>query len=67
MSKVRPPCPAEFRQRMVERVYAGRTRAERSREFNVTAQSITNQVGQAAVDSGKRLPGKESLCPAERE
>lgn len=47
MSKVRPPYPAEFRQQMVELVRAGRTPAEFSREFNVTAQSITNWVGQA--------------------
>ena len=52
MSKVRPPYPAEFRQQMVELVRAGRTPAELSREFNVTAQSITNWVGQAAIDSG---------------
>lgn len=38
---------------MVELVRAGRTPAELSREFNVTAQSITNWVGQAAIDSGK--------------
>lgn len=38
-----------------------------SREFGVTAQSITNWVGQAAIDSGKPLPGKEGLTTAERE
>jgi len=65
--KVRPPYPAEFRQQMVERVRAGRTPAELSREFNVTAQSITNWVGQAAIDSGKPLPGKEGMSTAERE
>jgi transposase len=46
---------------------AGESRAhtgEFSREFNVTAQSITNWVGQAA---GKPLPGKEGLSTAERE
>lgn len=37
MSKVRPPYPAEFRQQTVESVRAGRTPAEFSREFNVTA------------------------------
>ena len=62
MSKVRPPYPAEFRQQIVELVRAGRTPAELSREFNVTAQSITNWVGQAAIDSGK-----EGLTTAERE
>jgi transposase len=67
MSKVRPPYPAEFRQQMVELVRAGRTPAELSREFNVTAQSITNWVGQASIDSGKPLPGKEGSSTAERE
>ena len=33
----------------------------------VTAQSITNWVGQAAIDEGKPLPGKEGLTTAERE
>lgn len=47
MSKVRPPYPAEFRQQMVELVRAGRSPAQLSREFGVTAQSITNWVGQA--------------------
>jgi len=64
MSKVRPPYPAQFRQQMVELVRAGRTPAELSRE---TAQSITNWVGQAAIDSGKPLPGKEGLTTVERE
>jgi transposase len=38
-----------------------------SREFGVTAQSITNWVGQAAIDEGKPLPGKEGVTTAERE
>ena len=67
MSKVRPPYPAEFRQQMVELVRAGRAPAQLSREFGVTAQSITNWVGQAAIDDGKPLPGKEGLTTAERE
>jgi transposase len=67
MSKVRPPYPAQFRQQMVELVHAGRTPAELSREFNVTAQSITNWVGQAAIDSGKPLPNREGLTTVERE
>jgi len=51
---------------MVELVRAGRSPTELSREFNVTAQSITNWVGQAAIDGGP-LPGKEGLTTAERE
>jgi len=45
MSKVRPLYPAEFLQQMVEFVRAGRSPTALSREFNVTAQSITNWVG----------------------
>lgn len=67
MSKVRPPYPAEFRQQMVELVRAGRSPAQLSREFGVTAQSITNWVDQAAIDDGKPLAGKEGLTTAERE
>ena len=67
MSKVRPPYPAEFRQQMVELVRAGRSPAQLSREFGVTAQSITNWVGQATIDDGKPLLGKEGLTTAERE
>lgn len=63
----RPSCPAEFRQQMVELVRAGRAPAELSREFNVTAKSITNWVGQATIDSGNPLPDKEGLTTAERE
>ena len=72
MSKVRPPYPAEFRQQMVELVRAGRAparggAAQRAASPGVTAQSITNWVGQAAIDEGKPLPGKEGLTTAERE
>jgi transposase len=67
VSKARPPYPAAFSQQMVELVRAGRSPTELSCEFNVTAQSITNWVCQAAIDSGKPLPGKEGLTTAERE
>ena len=67
MSKVRPPYTAEFREQMLELERAGSTPSALSSEFNVTAQSITNWVGQAAIDSGKPLPGKEGLSTAERE
>ena len=40
---------------------------ELSREFGVTAQSISAWVAQAAVDDGKPLPGKDVLSTAERE
>ena len=67
MPRSRPPYPAEFRRQMVELVQTGRTPGELSREFGVTAQSISAWVAQAAVDSGKPLPGKDVLSTAERE
>ena len=67
MSKSHPPYPAEFRQQMVELVRAGRKPEELSREFGCTGQSIRNWVAQAAIDSGKPLPGKAGLTSAERE
>ena len=66
MPKTRPPYPAEFRQQIVELARAGRTPAELAREFGCSAQSITNWVGQAAIDEGKPLPGKDGLSSAER-
>jgi len=50
---------------MVELVQTGRTPGELSREFGVTAQSISAWVAQVAVDSGKPLPGKDVLSTAE--
>jgi len=67
MPRSRPPYPAEFRQQIVELYRAGRTPTELSREFGCTAQTVMNWVGQAAIDEGKPLPGKEGLTTAERE
>ena len=67
MPKTHLPYPAEFRQQMMELVRAGRTPAELSREFHVTAQTIQSWVGQAARDMGHPLPSKEGLSTAERE
>ena len=67
MPKSKPPYPPEFRQQLVEMYRAGRSPAELAREFGCTAQTITNWVGQAAIDDGKPLPGKEGLTTAERE
>ncbi len=67
MGKTRAPYPAAFRQQLIELVEAGRSPAELSREFGVTAQTIANWVGQAAIDKGKPLPGKEGLTTVERE
>ena len=49
---------------MVELVRAGRTPEELSREFEPTAQSISNWVVQADRDGGRR---KDGLTSAERE
>ncbi|SRR6188768_1265886 len=67
MPKTHPPYPAEFRQQIIELVHAGRAPAELSREFQVTAQTIMNWVGQAARNGGQPSPGKEGLSAAERE
>ena len=67
MPRSRPPYPAEFRRQMVELVRTGRTPSELSREFGVTAQSISAWVAQDAADSGRPMPGKDMLSTAERE
>jgi len=61
MAKTRPPYPPEFRRRIVELVRAGRTPEELSREFEPTAQSIRNWVGQADLDEGRREDGLMSV------
>jgi transposase len=52
---------------MVELVQAGRKPTQLAREFNVTAQSISTWVAQAAADSGPPARGKDVLSSAERE
>ena len=47
MARTRPPYAPEFRRQIVELVRAGRTAEELSREFEPTAQTIHNWVGQA--------------------
>ena len=67
MPKPKPPYPAPFRQQMLELVQAGRTPARLAREFNVSAQSISTWVAQAAADRGKPARGKDVLSSAKRE
>src|SRR6187399_1477970 len=67
MPSTKPPYPAEFREQIVELVHAGRLPAELAREFGCSAQTIANWVGQAAIDRGKPLSGKDGLTSAERE
>jgi transposase len=52
MAKTRPPYTPEFRRQMVELVRVGRSPEELAREFEPTAQSIKNWVGQAERDAG---------------
>ena len=60
MPKSHKPYPPEFRRQMVELVRAGRTPEALSREFEPTAQSITNWVKQAERDEGRRADGLTS-------
>jgi len=53
----RPPYDAEFRQRLIDLVRSGRTPAELAREFEPSAQTISNWVKQAELDSGTRTDG----------
>jgi transposase len=64
MGRTRPPYPAEFREQVVALVRAGRTPEELAKEFEPSAQTIRNWVGQAAADRGER-PGE--LTTAERQ
>lgn len=64
MARGRRPYPPEFRQQMVELVWAGRTPHSLAQEFGATAQTIRNWVAQAERDRGKR---KDGLTSVERE
>ena len=53
----RPPYPVEYKAELVRLVREeGRTPGELAKEFEPSAQSITNWVAQAEIDAGKR-PG----------
>jgi transposase len=67
MPKTKPPYAEAFKQQIVELHMAGRTPAELSREFGVSAQSITAWVARAAADAGKPARGKDVLNAAERD
>ncbi len=57
MPRTRRPYPAEFRHRMVDLVRAGRSPESLAREFEPTAQTIRNWLGQADRDEGRRADG----------
>ncbi len=63
MPRTRKPYPPEFREQLVALVRAGRTPEDLAREFEPTAQSISNWVTQAGRDAGRRTDG---LTTAER-
>ena len=57
MPKTRKPYPSEFREQLIALVRAGRTPEDLAREFEPTAQSISNWVAQADRDAGRRTDG----------
>ena len=64
MSLSRPPYPSGFREQMVELARSGRSPEELAREFEPSARSIRNWVGQADRDAGRSHDG---LSSAKRE
>lgn len=65
MPKSHPPYAPEFRCQMVDLVRSGRTPEELAREFEPTAQAITNWVRQAERDAGRRDDGLPEVERAE--
>lgn len=65
MPRSHPPYASEFRRRMVDLVRSGRTPEELSREFEPTAQAISNWVHQAERDAGRRDEGLPEVEQAE--
>ena len=53
--RTRPPYPPEYKAELVRLVREeGRSPSELAREFEPSAQSITNWIAQAEIDDGKR-------------
>ena len=65
MPRPRKPYPSEFREQLVALVRAGRTPEDLAREFEPTAQSISNWVAQADRDAGRRTDGLTTTERAE--
>ena len=65
MPRPRKPYPSEFREQLVALVRAGRTPEDLAREFEPTAQSISNWVAQADRDAGRRPDGLTTTERAE--
>ena len=64
MPRTRPPYPPEYRQQIIDLVRAGRRPEELAREFEPTAQTISNWLKQADLDDGRRQDG---LTTGERQ
>jgi len=60
MPRTHRPYPAEFRQRMLELVRAGRKPEQLAKEFELSAQTIWNWLKQADLDGGRRSDGLTS-------
>ena len=60
MGRTRRRYPPEFRQQLIELALAGRTPEELAKEFEPSAQTIRNWIGQAARDVGQRTDGLPS-------
>ena len=60
MPKSKPPYPPELRRQLVAMVRAGRSPQDLAREYEPSAQSITNWVLQADRDEGLRSDGLTS-------
>jgi transposase len=60
MPKSHPPYPDEFRRKMIALVRAGRSPQQLAREFEPSAQAISNWVKQADLDDGRRDDGPTS-------
>lgn len=60
MPRTRRPYPPEFRQQLIALAKAGRTPEELAKEFEPSAQTIRNWIGQAARDAGERHDGPTS-------
>jgi len=56
----RAPYDAEFRQRIIDLVRAGRSPADLAREFEPGVQTIMSWVKQADLDEGRRQDGLSS-------
>ena len=59
MPPTRPPYPSELKRQIVELVRAGRSPSELAREFEPTAQTIQNWIGQAESYIQKLWIGKK--------